>query len=159
MLKNCSSWYNIMFYHMYDLMYWSFHCHVAKKKKQLKQLEKKKIISTGSWICQQIIPAFIENNFCDYGYNLNKCKLNFYAPGLKGLPGASSNQIVRLSVRLSVCLSICPSVRYSVPLTNKVQYLKFGWWYSNQNWTVSSSMGSSHFTDITCPWGWGRGQI
>ena len=42
-----------------------------------------------------------------------------YAPGLKGLPGASSNQIV--------CLSVSPSVRNSVPLTNKLQYLKFGW--------------------------------
>ena len=27
-----------------------------------------------------------------------------------------------------------------------------------QTWTVSSSMGFSHFTDIPCPWGWGRGQ-
>ena len=26
-------------------------------------------------------------------------------------------------------------------------FLKFGWWYSNQTWTVSSSMGSSYFTD------------
>ena len=32
----------------------------------------------------------------------------FYAPGLKGPPGASSNRIVRLSVRPSVCLSACP---------------------------------------------------
>ena len=39
---------------------------------------------------------------------------NFYAPGLKGPPGASSNRIVR------------PFVRNPVPLTNKVQYLKFG---------------------------------
>ena len=64
---------------------------------------------------------------------------------------ASSNRIV--------CPFVCPSVRLSVrnsvPLTNKVQYLKFGWWYSNQTWTVSPSMDSSHFTDITCPWGWG----
>ena len=91
----------------------------------------------------------------------------FYAPGLKGPPGASSNWIdhlfvcpsvclsVRPSVRLSVCLSVRPSVRNSVPLTNKLQYLKFGWWYSNQTWTV----GSSHFTDITCPWGWGGVKI
>ena len=60
-----------------------------------------------------------------------------------------------LVIGSSVCLSVCLSVRNSVPLTNKVQYLKFGWSYSNQTWTVSSSMGSSHFTDITCPWGWG----
>ena len=45
----------------------------------------------------------------------------FYAPGLKGPPGASSNRIVRLSVRLSVR-------RNSVPLTKKVKYLKS---YSN----------------------------
>ena len=67
-----------------------------------------------------------------------------YAPGLKG-PGASSNRIVCLFVRLSV--------RNSIPLTNKVQYLKFGRWYSNRTWTVSSSKGCSHLTDITCPWG------
>ena len=74
----------------------------------------------------------------------------FYAPGLQGPPGASSNRIVRPFV----CPSVCPSVRNSVPLLNKVQYLKFGWWYSNQTWTVSSSIGSSHFTDIPS-WEWG----
>ena len=49
-------------------------------------------------------------------------KLSFYATGMKGPPGASSNLIVRLSV----CLSVRLSVRNSVPLTNKMQYLKFG---------------------------------
>ena len=62
-----------------------------------------------------------------------------------------------LVIGLSVHLSVRLSVLTSVPLTNKVQYLKFGWWYSNRKWTVSSSIGSSHFTDIKCPWG-GRGQ-
>ena len=47
---------------------------------------------------------------------------HFYAPGLKGPPGASSNWIVRPSV----CPFVRPSVRNSVLLTNKVQYLKFG---------------------------------
>ena len=61
----------------------------------------------------------------------------FYAPGLKGPPGASSVWIVCLSVRPSVRPSVCPSVRNSVPLINEVQYLKFGWSYSNQTWTVS----------------------
>ena len=84
--------------------------------------------------------------------------MHFYAPGLKGPPGASSNRIVRPSVCLSVCLSVCPSVRNSVPLTIKVQYLKFGWWYNYQTWTVCSSKGCSHFTDITRPWGVGQGQ-
>ena len=32
--------------------------------------------------------------------------LAFYAPGLKGQPGGSSNWIVHLSVRLFVCLSV-----------------------------------------------------
>ena len=40
---------------------------------------------------------------------------NFYVPGLKGPPGASSNRIVRppvcLSVCLTVCLSVCPYFR------------------------------------------------
>ena len=85
------------------------------------------------------------------GYHTLHGLVYFYAPGLKGPPGASSVWIVHLSV----CLSVCPSVRNSVPLTNKVQYLKFWWSYSNQTWTVSSSMGSSHFTDIPCPWGGG----
>ena len=58
-----------------------------------------------------------------------------------------------LAIGSSVCPSVRLSVRNSVPLTNKVQYLKFGWWYSNQTWIVSVSMGFSHFTDITCP-GW-----
>ena len=63
----------------------------------------------------------------------------------------------------SVCpsvprLSVCLFVRNSVPLTDKVQYLKFGWSCSYQTWTVSSSMGSLHFTDIPCPWGVGRGK-
>ena len=40
----------------------------------------------------------------------NMCSLIFMPPGLKGLPGAFSNQIVHLSV--------CNSI----PLTNKVQY-------------------------------------
>ena len=34
---------------------------------------------------------------------------HFYAPGLKGPPGASSNRIVRPSVCPSVCLSVIPS--------------------------------------------------
>ena len=83
----------------------------------------------------------------------------FYAPGLKGPPGASSVWIVCPSVRLSVRLFVRLSVRNSVPLTFKVQYFKFGWSYSNQTWTESPSMDCSHFTDITCPWGWGRVKI
>ena len=59
-----------------------------------------------------------------------------------------------LVIGSSVCLSVHLSVRNSGPLTNKVQYLNFGWSYSNQTCTVSSSMGFSQFTDITCPWGW-----
>ena len=39
------------------------------------------------------------------------------------------------------CLEM--SVRNSVPVTNEVQYLKFGWWYSYQTLIISSSMGSS----------------
>ena len=67
----------------------------------------------------------------------------FYAPGLKDSLG---HLVIGSSVCLSVCPSVCPPVRNSVPLTNKVQYLKFRWCYSNQTWTVSSFIGSSHFT-------------
>ena len=90
--------------------------------------------------------------YCSFFASCALCSLYlflFLCPGLKGPPGASSVWIVHLSV----CLSV------SVPLTNKVQYLKFGSSYSNQTWTVSSSMGSPHFTDITSPLWWGgRGQ-
>ena len=51
------------------------------------------------------------------------------------------------SVFLSVHLSVRNFVLY------KVQYLKFGWSYSNQTWTVSSWKGCLHFTGIPCPWG------
>ena len=87
-----------------------------------------------------------------WGMSVGQAQNHFYAPGLKGPPGASSVWIFCLSVRPFVR----PSVRNSVPLINKVQYLKFGWVNSYQTWTVSSSKGCSHFTDITCPWGWGR---
>ena len=63
------------------------------------------------------------------------------------------------SVRPSVCPFVCLSVRNSVPLTFKVQYIKYGWSYSNQTWTVSSSKGCSHLTDITCPLEWGGVKI
>ena len=53
----------------------------------------------------------------------------------------------------SVCLSVRLSVRNSVPLTFKVQYLKFGLSYSNQTWTGSSSEGCSPLINTTCPWG------
>ena len=85
--------------------------------------------------------------------------MQFLCPRPERSAGASSNRIVRLSIRPFVHLSVRLSVHNSVPLTNKVQYYKFGWWYSYQTWTVSSSTGSSHFTDITCPWGgvgWGQ---
>ena len=71
---------------------------------------------------------------------------SFYAPGMKGPPGTSSNRIGCPSV----CLSVIPS------RLQTVLYLKFGLWFSNQTWTVSSSMGSSHFIHNTCPWGWGQ---
>ena len=63
---------------------------------------------------------------------------------LKGPPMASNNR----TDRSSICLSIFRPAF-------KVQYFDFGWWYSNHTWTVSSSMGCSHFTDITLPWRWG----
>ena len=59
-----------------------------------------------------------------------------------------------LVIGSSVCPFVRPTVRYSVPLTIKMQYPKFGWWCSNQTWAGSSSMGPSHFTDIPCPWRW-----
>ena len=59
---------------------------------------------------------------------------------------------------LVIGLSVCPSVHNSVPLTNKVQYLKLGWWYSNQTWTVGLSIGSSHFHWHHMPLGVGWGQ-
>ena len=45
-----------------------------------------------------------QNQFRTFGHSTL-----FYAPGLKGPPGASSNLSVRPSVRLSVCLSLISS--------------------------------------------------
>ena len=73
----------------------------------------------------------------------------FMPPAWKVRRGESSNWIVRPSVCLFVCLSVRSSDRNSVPLTNKVQYLKFGWWCNNQTWPVSSSMGSVYIS-TTC---------
>ena len=96
-------------------------------------------------------------NMC-YAYTVGRFKTIhvFMPPAWKVRRG---HLVIGSSVCPFVRLSVCLSVRNSVPLTNKVQYLKFGWWYSNQTWTVSSSMGSSHFTDITCPCGWGGVKI
>ena len=68
-------------------------------------------------------------------------------PNLKGPPG---DLVIRWCVCLFVCLSFCLSIIPSHLQTKS----NIGWWYSNQNWAVISSMGSSHFTDITCPRGW-----
>ena len=100
---------------------------------------------------------------CVYGHMLKKFRSVgniFMPPAWKVRRGhLVFGSSVRPSVRPSVCPSVSLSVRNSVPLTFKVQYFKFGWSYSNQTWTESPSMDCSHFTDITCPWGWGRVQI
>ena len=51
----------------------------------------------------------IQSDF-DLYFNQNTMVGPFYAPGLKGPPGASSNRIVRLSIRPSVYLFVCPFV-------------------------------------------------
>ena len=73
---------------------------------------------------------------------------DFYAPGIKGLRGASCNRIVCLLVQLSVILS-------HLHIKCSSLCLKFGWGYSNPTWTVSSFKVCSHFTDITYPLEWG----
>ena len=87
-------------------------------------------------------------SWCQPSVNLRDPGTLFMPPAWKVLRG-------HLEFGSSVHPSVCPFVRNSVPLINKVQYLKFGWSYSNQTYTLSSSKGCSHFTDITCPWGWG----
>ena len=115
------------------------------------------IMTLSGWLLKRrttfLLSTSPRANFCKISDKLFKMLLHCYflCPGLKGPPGASSNRIVCPSV----CLSVCLSVRNSVPLTNKVQYLKFGWSYSNQTWTVSKSKGCSHSHDIICPLGWG----
>ena len=81
----------------------------------------------GRWWCTSLHPSD----------TLSDCCHPFYAPAsrsLKGQPRASSNWIVH------------PSVCNSIPLTYKVQYLKWegrGGWYSYQTWTAISSKGYS----------------
>ena len=50
----------------------------------------------------------LKGNTQDHKYKYTNIHVHFYAPGLKGPPGASSNWIVHLSVCLSLCLSVCP---------------------------------------------------
>ena len=73
----------------------------------------------GSHIPLIIANAFqiLKQSFWSFLCPQIKCSEAFYALGLKGPTGASSNRIVRPSV--------CLSVRNSVLLSNKVQYLKF----------------------------------
>ena len=63
--------------------------------------------------------------------------------------------VIGSSIRLFVHPSVRLFDRDSVPCTNKVKYLKFGWWFSNQTGPVGSFIGASHFNDIPHPWGWG----
>ena len=64
--------------------------------------------------------------------------------------GCSNDKHTIKAVSTCTCyLQFCLSVRNSVPLSNKVQYLKFGWWYSNQTWTVSSSTVLVPHTSLT----------
>ena len=77
---------------------------------------------------------------------LNFNYFTLYAPGLKGPPGASSVWIVRPSVYPFVC--------NSVPLTNKVQHLKFGWSYSDCKFILGLLKLQWHHMP---PWdGWGQ---
>ena len=91
--------------------------------------------------------AFIIAHVCFLWQDLSHCTIIFMPPAWKVCLG---RLVFGSPVRLFV--------RNSVPLINKVQYLKFHWSYSDRTWTVSSSKGCSHFTDITCPWGMGWGQ-
>ena len=85
-------------------------------------------------------PTDLANVFCCHLWSYWS---HFYDPGQKGPPGASSNQIVCLSVSLS-------AVWLSVILpTYKVQSLKFGWRYSSQTWTVGSSISKISHTSPT----------
>ena len=117
------------------ILFWWLCCNFIMRGSSLLKRPDLYILS----ISQSVLPSILSCSMFD-----------FYASGLKGPLETSSYRIVRPSFCLSVRLSVSSSVR----LTNKVQYSKFWWRYSNQTWTVSSSKGSSHFTDITCPWGW-----
>ena len=118
----------------------------------------------GIHICKMLVQILSLGNlvllyfflYFNFAYHTNKAPYNkslrkeysvTVAPlvvPLNGLPGASSNWIV------------CLSIRNSFPLTHEVEYLMFGWSYNIQTLTVSSSKGCSHFTDITSLWGWGE---
>ena len=114
-----------------------------------------------SWLCSLRLAAELYGSqypplsFC---VCLSVCFFVFLVVTLF-MPPACKVRQGHLVIGSSVCPSVCLSVRLfvcnSVPLSNKVQYLKFGWWYSNQTWTVSPSMDCSHFSDIPFPWGWG----
>ena len=99
-------------------------------------------------ICRQVQPSFNSSChraiFLQLNVKFSKKKTLFMPPAWKVCRG---HLVFGSSVRLSV--------GDSVTLISKLQYLKFGWSYSNQTWTVRSSKGCSQITDITCPLGWG----
>ena len=90
---------------------------LTMKNRNLSSPQHPKFSGQGLWARQ--LKRRIERGMMVRRQNVS---IAFYASGLKGSSGASSNWIVRLSVRPSARLS----VHNSVPLTNKVQYLKFG---------------------------------
>ena len=66
------------------------------------------MFSSVSFMKENVFRCIGGDTLCCLWICPKNCELqhHFYAPGLKGPPGASTNWIIRLSVRLSVCLSI-----------------------------------------------------
>ena len=101
-------------------------------------------LTTTRWVAVLTLTDRPRPKVCTHSYNwtiwlrLLVCSfLIFMPPAWKVRRGHLVIGSSICPVRPFVCPSVCLSVN-SVPLTNKVQYLKFGWWYSNQTWTVSS---------------------
>ena len=88
-------------WHIYTGTYTGVWCVLQKGLKAAAALSGKNTIVIGKkyFIAWGVFNVFMKRMLRD-----------FYAPGLKGPPGASSNWIVRLSVCLSVCPSVCLSV-------------------------------------------------
>ena len=123
---NCLSWHDLLMPHGGLCPWPTFHAWVTMVRKKWLSLYystygcyiHKTYINCSSWhdllmphgdLCSW--PTFHASVTKTQNGNSVFSRHCFYAPSLKGPPGASSNQIVRLSVHLFVRLSARPSVR------------------------------------------------
>ena len=130
-------------------------CYIMSiNRKTSRNLGKKYKCSIMVQICFLMVQRFVLLYFTNFhikeSRQVDVMPFCICCPGRKDL-------VIGLSVRLSLCRPLS-FVRNSVPLTYKVQHLKFGRWYSYQTWTVNSNKDCPKLHDNNMLLGVGRGQ-